>query len=253
MQLERLPDAQAVAARAADLVAETVRAKPESVLLLPAGRTPVLFYAELVRRARAGALDLARANLFQLDELLGIAPADARGFQAFFRQHLVRPLGLAARFRGIDGSARDPAAEIERHRLALAECGPADLVLLGLGQNGHVAFNEPGSLLADAARVVTLGATTLAGLAHQFPDDCPRRGLTLGLAEIAAGARIVMLVTGASKAEMLGHVLAGKASRERPATLLTGHPRFVVLADEAALRRVGPARTRPGAPGTAAS
>lgn len=239
MQLERLPDAQAVSLRAADLVAETVRAKPAAVLLLPAGRTPVLLYAELVRRARAGALDLARAQLFQLDELAGIGPADGRGFQAFFRQHLVQPLGLAPRFRAIDGSACDPAAEIERHRRALEECGPADLVLLGLGQNGHVAFNEPGSELADAARVVTLGATTRAGLAHQFPNDCPRRGLTLGLAEIAAGARIVMLVTGAAKAEMLGHVLGGRATRERPATLLAGHPRFVILADEAAARESG--------------
>jgi len=243
MQLERLPDAQAVALRAADIVEETVRAKAEAVLLLPAGRTPVSLYAELVRRARAGALDLARAHLFQLDELAGIGPADARGFQAFFRQHLVRPLSLAARFRGIDGSARDPAAEIERHRRALAECGPADLVLLGLGQNGHVAFNEPGSALTDAARVVTLGATTLAGLAHQFPNDCPRRGLTLGLAEIGAGARIVMLVTGASKAEMLGHVLGGRPSRERPASLLASHPRFLLLADEAAARQVAPTRS----------
>jgi glucosamine-6-phosphate deaminase len=238
MQLERLPDAQAVAQRAADLVAETVRAKPGAVLLLPAGRTPVLLYAELVRRARAGALDLARTQLFQLDELAGIGPADARGFQAFFRQHLVQPLGLAACFRGIDGSARDAAAEIERHRRALEACGPADLVLLGLGQNGHVAFNEPGADLADAARVVTLGPTTLAGLAHQFPNDCPRLGLTLGLAEIAAGARLVMLVTGAPKAEMLGHLLGGVATRDRPATLLAGHPRFVILADEAAARQV---------------
>jgi glucosamine-6-phosphate deaminase len=236
MQLERLPDAQAVAARAADLVAETVRAKPESVLLLPAGRTPVLLYAELVRRARSRTLDLARTRLFQLDELCGVGPADARGFQAFFRQHLVQPLGLASCFRGIDGSAREPAAEIERHRRALAACGPADLVLLGLGQNGHVAFNEPGSELADAARVVALGATTLAGLAHQFPNDCPRRGLTLGMAEIAEGARIVMLVTGATKTEMLAHVLGGRATSERPATLLARHPRFVVLADEEALR-----------------
>jgi glucosamine-6-phosphate deaminase len=243
MQLERLPDAQAVALRAADLVGETVRAEPEAVLLLPAGRTPVPLYAELVRRVRAGALDLARTELFQLDELVGIAPADARGFQAFFRQHLVQPLGLAARFRGIDGSARDPAAEIERHRRALEACGPADLVLLGLGQNGHVAFNEPGSRLADAARVVTLGATTLAGLAHQFPEDCPRRGLTLGLAEIAAGARLVMLVTGAAKAEMLGQLLGGLPSSERPATLLAGHARFVILADEAAARPAMPLRS----------
>ena len=241
MELERLPDPQAVAVRAAEIVVDTVRARPEAVLLLPAGRTPVPLYAELVRRVRAGTLDLSRTQLFQLDELLGVAPDDPRGFQSFFRKHLLQPLGLSARFCGLDGAARDPAAEIERHRRALVRCGPADLALLGLGRNGHVAFNEPGSAPADAARVVTLGTTTVAGLAHEFPADCPRRGLTLGLAEIGAARRLVLLVTGASKAEMLGHVLGGEPSRERPATLLAGHPRFVVLADEAAASNVAPA------------
>jgi glucosamine-6-phosphate deaminase len=243
MQFERHPDPQTVAVRAVELVAETVRSKPAAVLLLPAGATPVPFYAELVRHARAAALDLSRAHLFQLDELLGVAPADPRSFQAFFRQHLVRPLDLGARFQGLDGTAGDPEREIERHRRVLAERGPADLALLGLGRNGHVAFNEPGSALDDPARLVQLGALTLEGLRHAFPNDCPERGLTLGLAEIAASARIVMLVTGASKAEMLGRVLAGEPSRERPATLLARHPRFLLLADEAAARRAAPTRS----------
>src|SRR5262245_11274805 len=119
MQLERHPSAAAVAARAADLLGEALDAKPGAVLLLPAGATPVPLYAELVRRARAGAPDLSRAQLFQLDELVGVPPADPRGFQAFFREHLVRPLALEARFHGLDGGARDPAAEIERHRREL--------------------------------------------------------------------------------------------------------------------------------------
>lgn len=243
MQLERHPDAQAVAVRAAELVAETLRAQPEAVLLLPAGATPVPLYAELVRRARAATLDLARAHLFQLDELLGVAPTDPRSFHAFFLEHLVRPLGLGARFHGLDGTTRDPEQEIERHRRALIERGPADLVLLGLGRNGHVAFNEPGSAPTDPARVVVLGATTREGLVHVFPNDCPERGLTLGLAEITASERIVMLVTGTSKAEMLGRVLGGEPSRERPATLLARHPHFLLLADEAAARRAAPTRS----------
>lgn len=243
MQFERHPDAQAVAVRAADLVAETLRAKPAAVLLLPAGATPVPLYAELVRRARTAALDLAQAHLFQLDELLHVAPGDPRSFQAFFRQHLVRPLALEACFHGLDGTARDPVQEIERHRRALGERGPADLVLLGLGRNGHVAFNEPGSALTDPARVVTLGATTREGLRHQFPNDCPERGLTLGLAEIAAGERILMLVTGASKAEMLQKVLGGEPARERPATLLARHPRLLLLADEAAAQPTAKTRS----------
>lgn len=234
MELERRTDAEAVAVRCAELVAEVLRAKPEAVLLLPAGATPVPLYAELVRRGRARTLDLARARLFQLDELCGVAADDARGFQAFLRRHLVAPLGLEPGFHALDGRAREPAREIERHRRALAALGTPDLVLLGLGRNGHVAFNEPGSPPGCAARVVELGAETQRGLAPAFPDGCPTHGLTLGLAEIAAGRRIVMLVTGAAKAAILARVRSGPPTSACPATLLAGHAQVLVLADEAA-------------------
>jgi glucosamine-6-phosphate deaminase len=246
MQLERFPDARSVAARAADLVAKSLRARPEAVLCLPAGSTPVPLYAELVRRsmpgtgAAGGALDLRRARLFQLDELAGIAADDPRGFNRFLMDALVRPLSLEACFHGLDGAAPDPAAEIERHRRALAAVGPPDLVLLGLGRNGHVAFNEPGSAPADAARVVALGPETLAGLHAHFGHDCPREGLTLGLHELAAATHIVMLVTGAAKRDVLARLLAGPpraTAAELPAAHLARHPRFVVLADEAAAPR----------------
>ena len=234
MRLERLADAQAVALRAADLVAETLATNPDAVLLAPAGRTPVPFYAELVRRVRAGSLDLSRAHFFQLDELLGVPPDDPRSFHAFLREHLAGPLGLTETFHGLDGSAPDPAAEIERHRTRLEERGPADLVLLGLGRNGHVAFNEPGVAPGDRARVVALAASTLNGLANSFPNGVPRKGLTLGMAEIAAGRDIALLVTGPSKREVLARVLRGPAVTECPASLLGGHDALVVLADAAA-------------------
>lgn len=152
------------------------------------------------------------------------------------RQHLIDPLQLGARFHGLDGSAREPAAEIERHRRALAALGPADAVLLGLGRNGHAAFNEPGSPPGCGARVVELGASTIQALGAHFPHEHvrPRRGLTLGLAEIAAAKRIVLLVTGAAKAAILAQLLHAPPSSERPASLLKGHAHFFVLADEAA-------------------
>lgn len=240
MQLERFPDAGAVARRAADLVAVTLRARPDAVLLLPAGATPSALYAELVRRGRARALSLAAARLFQLDELVGVARDDARSFHAQLVRELVDPLGLGARFHGLDGAARDPAREIERHRRELAAHGPAELALLGLGLNGHVAFNEPGATLADAARVVALAPATRAGL-HSFADERPTHGATLGLAEIHAARQLALLVTGASKAAVLRQVLADEpGGEELPAARLRAHPCFTVLADEAAL---GPARS----------
>ena len=234
MRLERLADAQSVAARGADLVGEVLRAKPEAVLVLPAGATPVPLYAELVRRARAGALELARAQLFQLDELVGVGAEDARGFHAFLRVHLLQPLGLERRFHGLDGLAREPAAEIERHRRALLALGAPDLVLLGLGKNGHVAFNEPGAEPDCAARVVELDASTRAELGPAFDGAAPARGLTLGLAEIGASRRIALLVTGAAKSAILARVRRGPPSSACPATLLARHADLVVLADEAA-------------------
>ena len=225
-----------MAERCADLVAEVVRARPEAVLLVPAGSTPVPLYAELARRGA----DLARTRLFQLDELVGVAQADERSFHGFFQRHLVRPLDLARAFRGLDGAARDPAVEIERHRVALEEAGGADLALLGLGQNGHVAFNEPGSRLSDAARAVELDERTRAGLANAFPSAAPRRGITLGLREIAEARRVVLLVTGASKAAILRALVSEPPTPRCPASLLAAHPDCVVLADRAACAGLAP-------------
>src|SRR5262249_55051480 len=155
--------------------------------------------------------------LFQLDELVGVAPTDPRSFHAYFRRHLLEPLALEPRFHGLDGTC-DPEQEIERHRRALARCGPANLALLGLGTNGHVAFNEPASRLVDPARVVELGAETRRALGASFSGAAaPRRGITLGLAEISASRRIALLVTGEAKSAVLAALLDGAPTDELPA------------------------------------
>lgn len=237
MRLERYSTGDAVAARGADLVGELVARKPDAVLALPAGGTPVPLYAELARRQRAGKLDLRRTHLFQLDELVGVPPGDERSFHRFLKRHVVDSLGAAGRSHLLDGDAPDPESEIARHARSLAELGGADLVLLGLGRNGHVAFNEPGSAAGDGARVVDLCPTTRSALAPRFrADGPPRRGMTLGLAEIGAGKRIALLVTGGSKAEVLCALVRDAPSPERPATLLAGHRDFLVLADAEACR-----------------
>ena len=238
MLLESLPSARAVAQRVADRIGITVSAKPNAVLLLPAGTTPIELYAELIRRTRAGALDLSCARLFQLDELLGVPPGDPRSFQAFFHEHLLEPLGDRLHFHALDGACPDPEAEIQRHRDELMALGGPDLVLLGLGKNGHVAFNEPGSGSEEIGRAVDLGESTLAGLRTDFPEGAPRRGLTLGLAEILAGRSVGLLVTGSSKAAVLARVLSSEPTPALPASFLSAHPDVTVFADAAALRNV---------------
>ncbi len=240
MQLERLSDAAEVARRAADRVQATLRANPCANLLLPAGATPVALYAELRERARAGAIDFDRAGLFQLDEVVGRGRADGRSFAAFLHTHLLDALGARRGVTGVlDGAAADPVAAVAAHAGALAAAGGADLALLGLGRNGHVAFNEPGARPREAARVVDLAPETRAAQG----GTGARRGMTLGLLEILGARRIVLLVTGAEKAAILARLLAGAPGDALPASWVAASPAAHVLADAAAL--AGAARVDP--------
>lgn len=244
MRLVTLPTDLAVAAAATDLLAETLAARPAARVILPAGKTPLRLFAEIVRRARAGQLDLRQARFFQLDEYVGVGPADARSFAALLRLHLLEPIGRSPTQDAlIDGSARDPAAEIARHAAALAEAGGADLAFLGIGTNGHVAFNEPGTRRTDGARLIALAETTRMGAAAEFaPAPPPDRGITLGLAEIGAARRIALLATGASKQAIVAALFAGSPTVERPASLLLDHPDFTLFADALAANSLRPDR-----------
>ena len=231
MHLHACESSAQVAEAGADLVASVLEAVAEPVLLVPAGSTPIALYAELVRRHVAGELDLSGAYLVQLDELVGVAPDDARGFQHFLRAHLAGPAGLdEARLVLLDGTASDPEREIARHAARLAELGGGDLALLGLGTNGHVAFNEPGSTRTSAARVCSLAEPTRTALGATF-EAPPTHGLTLGLAELFDCARLALLATGAGKAGVLAACLDGPPRPELPASLLTAHRAFHVIAD----------------------
>lgn len=240
MRLERFPGPEDVARRAADIVARTVAARRDARLVLPAGGTPVPTYAELARRCGEGVLDLSGAHLFQLDELAGVAPADARSFHAFLREHLLdRVDRQPERDHLLDGASDDPEGEVARHAAALADVGGADLVLLGLGRNGHVAFNEPGSDADDGARVVELHDATRTALADRFgPDEAPMRGLTLGLREILATREVVLIVTGAGKADVLRDLVEGTDDAALPASCLARHPSLTILADADACERL---------------
>ncbi len=250
MQIEHLASAEDVARATADLVAEVVAHKPEAVLVLPAGRTPVPLYCELVRRRIEASLDLSESYLFQLDELVGVAPLDERSFRGFLRRHLLEPLGRGSRrVHLLDGTAPDPIREIEHHQHRLSELGAADLVVLGLGRNGHVAFNEPGSVRTAGARVVDLAPETRDSFAGAFSDrEIPRRGMTLGLSDILAARRIALLVTGASKAGVLAEVLRGDPTPRCPASFLCDHAGLRLFVDSDAAKWPERGRARASRP-----
>ncbi|MAB79726.1 MAG: glucosamine-6-phosphate deaminase [Planctomycetes bacterium] len=233
--IEKHSDVEGLAQRGAELVGEVLASNPEAVVLLPAGATPIPLYAELSRRQSAGAIELSRARLFQLDELVGVAQDDPRSFHAFLQRQFLDTIERTDHPHLLNGCASDPAAEIQRHAVQLESLGGADLALLGIGSNGHIAFNEPGTAIDGPARLVSLAKETRAGLEQDFPkSEMPRHGITLGIREIFAAKKIVLIATGHSKAPCLRDLIRGPATQALPASLLNGHADFLVLCDEEA-------------------
>ena len=229
-----------VARAAAELIVNRLRAQPHLRMLLPTGRTPVGVYAALRAHAARGEMPSEVATVFQLDEYRGLGPGDERSFAAYLRRELHGiPLGA---FHGLDGAAVDAAAECARHQRLLDEA-PIGLAVLGLGHDGHVAFDEPGSLLVEGTRIVALHPRTRADAAAEFAglEHVPTEALTVGLRTLMGARELLVLVTGAGKAQALRSMLLDVPGSDFPATLLRTHPRLTLLCDApaaAALRDV---------------
>ena len=243
LQLIVLADVREVAAEASRRLLQAIRAA-ERPLGLATGRTMAPPYAALLERL--GALSegernalLRRWSSFNLDEYVGLGRHDGRSFAAAMDRQLGQPLGLAPdQLRLPDGLAADPEAEARRYAAELRRCGGIGLQLLGLGLNGHVGFNEPPCGPSEGCRCVQLSETTRRQNAADFgadPAAVPGRAITLGLREILAAEKILLLVTGSAKASVLQRLLREPAGPDLPASWLHRHADVTVLADRAAL------------------
>lgn len=245
MEVVLCPGPEAMAGLAADAVAAAVAAAAPGrgpVLGVATGSSPRGVYAELVTRVRAGELDLSRTRTFSLDEYVGL-PADHRAsYRSEIRRVLTDPAGIPAdQVHCPDGSATDLPAAAAAYEKAIASAGGVDLQLLGLGSDGHIAFNEPGSSLASRTRVKTLTQVTRTDNARFFDDDpdaVPRHCLTQGLGTIARARHVVLLAAGERKAEAVQQLVEGPVSARWPATVLQLHPHVSVLLDDAAASRL---------------
>ncbi len=228
-----LDDERRVGQTAAELLLNRLAGRPASRLLLPTGATPLPMYAALRAHAAAGLLAARSATAFQLDEYRGLAAGDPHSYRAYLRREL-SALGFGERHE-LAGDAADVAAECARYQ-ALLDAAPIDLAVLGLGRDGHVAFDEPGSLAATAVREVALHGSTRADAARDFGglDRVPERALTVGLRTLLAARELLVLVTGRAKAPALRRMLHEPPSPAFPASLLRSHPRLTVLCDRAA-------------------
>ncbi len=232
-----LADEQRVGRTAAELLLNRLAGRPAARLLLPTGHTPQAMYAALRDHAAAGGLAAGAATAFQLDEYRGLSAGHPHSYRAYLRREL-GPLGLGTRHE-LAGDAPDPAAECARYQALLDEA-PIDVAVLGLGRDGHVAFDEPGSLAGSGVREVTLHHTTRADATQDFSglERVPERALTVGLRTLLAARELLVLVTGEGKARALRQMLQDSPSPEFPASLLRSHPRLTVVCDRAAAARL---------------
>jgi glucosamine-6-phosphate deaminase len=234
-----LDDAHNVALTAAELVANRIRARMRARVLLPTGHTPRGLYAALRAHAADGSLPSEGVTVLGLDEYLGLGADDPRSFRASLDGELAGiPIG---RREALDGAAGDPDAEAARYQ-AVLDTAPVDLAVLGLGRDAHVAFNEPGSEPGGGVRRVALDPSTVAAAAADFggAERVPREALTVGLRTLLAARELLLIVTGAEKAEALHAALEGPIGPDVPASLLRDHPCLTVLCDRGAAERLRP-------------
>ena len=226
------------AAALARRVAQALASKPALVLGLPTGRTPVAAYGELRRLHAAGEADFGRAATFNLDEFAGIPPSHPGSFRTFMERQLFRGINLApARIQFLDGAAPDLDAECERYEAAIEAAGGMDLLLAGIGANGHVGFNEPGDALAARTHRVGLAESTRrdnAGLFGGDPAQVPREALSMGVGTILKAGVIVLVATGARKARCVERAVRGPVSTQLPASFLQLHRHVELYLDCAA-------------------
>ena len=232
MPVERCADARDLAQRAAEVLRSV---SSVGIVGLPTGATPIALYEELLRAGTAESASAAYPRFVAVDEFVeprGAVPGTNR---AFFARHLP---GVDVRCP--DPAAADPATEILGFAQEIRERGGLSLCVLGIGTNGHIAFNEPPSPVDAPARVVELTAESRQAHADAFgsPDAVPRLGMTLGVADILDAARILVLATGEAKAEVVARAIEDEPTADVPASWLQLHPRVVWMLDTAAASRL---------------
>jgi glucosamine-6-phosphate deaminase len=233
-----LETATEVSRAVAQRVADALHRTPDLVLGLPAGRTPVETYTELRRLHGAGKADFSQATAFLLDEFVGLDASHAGSFRRFLAEHLLSGLNLDPnRTHSLNGAAPDAHVECERYEETIAAVGGLDLLLLGIGVNGHVGFNEPGDALVARTHRVTLLDTTRAENAGTFggtTSRVPKEALSIGMGTIVRAETIVMIATGERKASAVARMLRGPVTTMMPASFLQLHRRVEVYLDRAA-------------------
>ena len=222
--------------KAFEIMKATIKEKKNAVLGLATGSTPIGLYKEMIADYKAGGTSYSEVSTFNLDEYVGLDYSSDQSYVYFMREHLFDHIDIKLENTNIEnGKAADPAAECARYNALLAE-NTVDLQILGIGSNGHIAFNEPGTPFDSVTHVVDLTETTIKDNSRLFNsiDDVPKQAFTMGLSNIMTAKKIVILANGANKAKAVYGMVHGEITEDLPASILQNHSDCTLICDEAA-------------------
>jgi len=228
-----LKDYEEMCKYASNIVEEQIKGKPNSVLGLPTGSTPIGMYRDLIRKK----LDFSGVTTFNLDEYYGIQKSNSQSYDYFMRSMFFNYINIDKNNINIpNGEADDAATECARYDAAIIAHGGIDLQVLGVGVNGHIGFNEPAEFLSPTTNLVNLTPSTIEVNSRFFdkPEDVPKTAITMGMGNILQARKIIMLVTGKSKAEILKRTFSEGVTTHNPSSFLLLHNDVTFIIDEEA-------------------
>ncbi|EPJ48829.1 MAG: NagB protein [Osedax symbiont Rs2] len=236
MQVVIVNCAQEVASLGARHCLNLITAKPEAVLGLATGSTPVALYAELIELQARGSISFAQCRSFNLDEYIGLDPGHPQSYRYFMNAHLFDHIDIDKNNTYVPNGMSDPQQSAEAYEKQIATAGGIDLQILGVGRNGHIGFNEPSSSLVSRTRIKTLTGGTIADNQRFFNKDefQPSLAITMGIGTILESRKILLLATGASKAKAVRDLVGAPLSASCPASALQMHNSTVVIIDREA-------------------
>ncbi len=241
MRIYKTKNYQEMSRKAANIISAQVILKPNSVLGLATGSTPIGTYDQLVEWHSKGDIDFSEISTVNLDEYKGFARDNDQSYYHFMHKYFFDRVNIQPEKTHIpDGTAEDGEMECRRYEGEIRTLGGIDLQLLGLGHNGHIGFNEPSDYFATITHCVDLQSSTIEANQRFFPtiDDVPKQAYTMGIGTILQAKKILLIVSGEDKADAVKHALFGGVTPVVPASVLQIHPDVTVVADEAALSKV---------------
>ncbi|MDY3280834.1 glucosamine-6-phosphate deaminase [Dysosmobacter sp.] len=241
MKIYAANDYKQMSRQAANILSAHVILKPDCVLGLATGSTPIGMYKQLVDWYNKGDLDFSQVKSVNLDEYVGLAPTHDQSYRYFMQTNLFDHVNIDPANTNVpNGLAEDPEAECRRYNQVIRDLGGIDVQVLGMGHNGHIGFNEPEEAFELETHVVNLTESTIRANARFFAseDEVPKKAMTMGIKSIMQARQILVVVSGEDKADIVKRAFTGPVTPNVPASILQMHPNVVLVGDKAALSKL---------------